>query len=216
MNYERLPEYRMSYEDRLTEEAWAIARSRRTYESEGIKWNPRMLNVASINLADVLAGKRPDLEIDIPEGTDYKYARERVDEAIELSRYSFARLKRARTVYVQLPSEWQYINPWNTCLNASWNGMRDPQSVDEFFFHADIPEEELKTVFHFDLPNAPDSVRFFGGYFGFTYGGRQRLTDLVEKPIAFVQLRQTGRNWGRWDLSSREVFNPSAKGNVGI
>lgn len=208
MNYERIPEYRMSYEDRLTEEAWAIARTRRECESRGTKWEPWMLNVVTIRIADLLSGKRPDLEIDVPEDIDYKYARERMDERVELSRYSFERLKRTRVVYVPLPSEEQHISPWSIFLNASWNGMRDPLSVDEFFFLAGIPEEELKTVFRF--------VQVFGGFFGFTNEGRQRLTDFVQRPISFVQRRETGRNWGRWDLSSREIFNLSMKGKVGI
>ncbi len=119
-------------------------------------------------------------------------------------------------IYVPLPSESIYINPWNIELNASWNGMRDPLVVDEFFFLAGIPDDELKTVFHYDPVNTPDTVRFFGGYFGFAEEGQQRLADLVEKPIAFVQLRQSGRRGGGWDMSSKKIFVPFEKGEIRV
>lgn len=198
----------MSYDDRLIEEAWAIARSKKAYESDGIKWEPWMFNVVTVYIADILSGKKPNLDINVPDEEDYKYARERVDSRIEDSRYSYERIKRARLVYIPTHLEEYYMHPWDTELNASWNGMRDPLSVDEFFHLAGIPEEESKTVFRFDPDNVPKSQRVWGGYFGFAFGGKQRLADLVEKPIAFVQIRNTGRKWGTWDLSSKQLYTP--------
>ncbi len=209
MNYERAPEYKMSYEDRLTEEAWAIARTRKMLESEGRKWEPWTVNVVTIKFADLLSGKTPELQIDVPDETDYQHARKRVDGRIEYSRYSYERIKRAGNVFVPLHQNWYGDRPDYTTLNSSWNGQRDPLSVDEYFFMAGIPEEELKTVFRFDPENAPDPVRVFGGFFGFVEGGRQRLTDLVGRPLTFIQMRDTRWGINQWDLSSREIFNPS-------
>jgi hypothetical protein len=214
VSYEIAPEYRMSYDDRLTEEAWAIARSKRIYEAEGRKWEPWMLNIVTINLADIVSGEKAGLEIDIPEEEDYYHARQRVDAEIEEGRYRFARLKRAKLIYTPLPQEPEYISPRNTTLNASWNGMRDPLTVDEFFFMSGISDDELKSVFHFDPVNMPRSVSYAGGFYGFAEEGRQRLADIVGRPIAFVQMRSSGRRGGCWDMSSKEIFVPFDGPNV--
>lgn len=204
MNYERVPGYKMSYVDRLREEAWAIAKTRRACENTGRKWQAWDLNMVSVSVADILSGKKRELEIDIPDEEDYKYARERVDSRIELSRRSFARLKKAKTVYVPIWQEQKYVTPGRTSLNSSWNGERNPLSVAEFFFLADIAEEGLKTIFKLDYEG------------GFAEDGRQKLSDFIGRTTAFVQIRNT--RWGlhQWDLNSREIFVPSMKGEVGI
>lgn len=94
--------------------------------------------------------------------------------------------------------------------------MRDPISVDEFFFFAGIPEDELKRVFHYDPDNMPREVSYADGYFGFMVDGKQRLADLVQKPIAFVQLWQSGRRGGSWNMGSKRVLVPFEEGEVGI
>lgn len=201
------PEYRMSYDDRLTEEAWAIAKSKKAYEERGSKWEPWKLNLVTVSIADILSGKKPGLEIVVPDDENYYWARQKVDSDIAFSQDTLKRLKRVPIIYCDLDEE--YINPWWTHLNTSWNGMRDYLSVDHFFFLTGIPEEELKTVFHYDPENLQQSAAsYFGGYFGFAEGGRQRLTDLVNKPIAFIRCRTEGRRSGSWDLSSKEIVVP--------
>ncbi len=205
----RTPEYQMPYEDRLTEEAWAIASSKRAYEMSGSKWEPWKLDLVSVNVADIISGEKRELEITLPDEKDYHWAKQRVDLRIEYSKYCLARLQRARIIYCDLPSDNEYIHPRIIQLNASWNGMRDPLGVDEFFFLAGIPDEELKSVFHYDPENMSSAATYLGdGFSGFTQGGRQRLTELVGKPIAFVHMRAEGRRSGAWDLSSKEVFYP--------
>lgn len=58
MSFGRVPEYKMSYEDRVTEEAGAIASS-----------------------------KKRGLEITLPDEEDYLWAKDRVDSSIEESKY---------------------------------------------------------------------------------------------------------------------------------
>lgn len=207
MTFGKTPEHRLSYEDRLTEEAWAIASSKIAYERMGSKWAPWKLNVVTVGLADLMSGKKPDLEIIVPDEEDHYWAKERVDLRIKESLYSLTRLQGAKIVYCALPDIYP-INPWMTELNASWNGMRDPLSVDEFFFLAGIPDEELKTVFRYYPENIPPSVSYAEGFFGFTEGGKQRLAGFVGKPIAFVRKRTKGRHPGSWDLSSKEIYSP--------
>mgnify|MGYP003394333808 CR=1 FL=1 len=208
MTFRGTPEYKLPYEDRLTEETWAIAGSKRAYAMSGSKWEPWKLNLVTVNLADVLSGRKEGLDITIPDEDDYNWARQRVDMRIDESLYCLDRLKRAKIVYVPLPRDFIYINPGLTQLNASWNGMRDPLAVDEFFFLTGHPDEELKTVFHYDPENMPPGVRYSEGFFGFTSGGRQRLAAIVGKPIAFVYLRKERRRRFTWDLSSKEMFYP--------
>ena len=180
----------MPYEDRVTEEAWAISSSKEEYEKNGSKWEPWKLNLVSVNIADLISGKKGGLKITLPDEEDYVWAKEKVDSIIEESKYRLARLKRARIIYSVLPPDDVDIHPSFVELNASWNGMRDPLPVDEFFFLAGIPEEELKLVFHCDPENIPPSIRYQeDGFFGFAKGGRQRLVELVGKPIAFVYPR---------------------------
>lgn len=147
MNYERVPGYKMPYEDRLTEEAWGIAKTRRAHEESGRVWQPWNLNEATIRVADILDDKKRELEIDVPSEEDYKYAKERVDLRIDLSRRSFSRLKRAKMVYIPIWQEQKYVTPNHTSLNSSWNGKRSPLSVAEFFFLADIAGENLKNIY---------------------------------------------------------------------
>ena len=205
----RTPEYKMPYDDRLTEEAWRIAHTRKVYEQRGGNWQPWSLNVVSINMADIVEGKPREIDITIPKEEDYRYARDRIDIEIEDRIYRFHRLQRVPLLYVPISPNPLYNNPQNISLCASWNGMRDPLPLDEYFYVAGIPEGELKTVFHFDPDNVPADVRHWGGFFGFLSDGKQKLTDLVGKQIAFVHRREEHRKWGVWNLSSREIFTPT-------
>lgn len=207
---ERVPEYRMPYEDRMREEAWAIARSREECRKHGIEWKSWMLNVVAVNVAELLSGRRPELKITIPTEEDYFWAKQRIDAYIEDRNYRFTRQQRAKLIYCPLPDEDEFVHPELLTLCASWNGMRDPLSVAEFFFLAGIPDEELKSVFHYDPENVPTPVRSRGdGFFGFANSGRQRLVDLVRKPFAFIHFHTEGRRLFSWDLKSKEVFYPT-------
>lgn len=203
----------MPYDDRLTEEAWRIAHTRKVYKQVGGNWQPWSLNVVSVNMANIANGKPRQLDIldiTVPDEEDYRYARARVNAKIEDRIYRFHRLQRVPSLYVPVSPHDLYNNPQNISLSASWNGMRDPLPVDEYFYMAEIPDEALKTVFYFDPDNAPAEVRHWGGFFGFLPDGKQALTDLVGKQIAFVQRREERRKWGVWDLSSKEVLTPNS------
>ena len=95
MSFGRVPEYQMPYEDRVTEEAWAIASSKKVYEKSGSKWQPWKLNIVSVEVADLVSGKKPDLEIILPDEEDYHWARQRVDSRIEESKYRLALLQKS-------------------------------------------------------------------------------------------------------------------------
>lgn len=200
------PEYKMSYEDRVREETWAIASSKIAYEREGSKWAPCKLNLVVFRLADV--GKPHDVELTIPDEEDYFWAKERVDRRIEESRYCFGRIQRAKLLYSGLPHNPDYINPGYIQLNASWNGMRDPLSVNEVFYLMGLPDDMLKEVFHFDPEYLPPKATDEEGFFGFAERGQQRLAQIMGKPIAFVYTWDKGRWRTAWNLSSKEVFYP--------